>query len=158
MLIFPSFLLEDVCQAMTANTEAVTAPKISQEPCCHLVVCLFLVLTGGRVIFNVGNDSPTLTGAKITFTIDLEFPHNQRVQPNGDVVWAEDCVINGKHHLHTHTVDIIVSIHKAQDFLHFYAALLEMPICKFQFLSGCCFNFFSFFKYRKLIVVSGMSS
>uniref|UniRef100_A0A3Q3X605 PKD domain-containing protein n=1 Tax=Mola mola TaxID=94237 RepID=A0A3Q3X605_MOLML len=54
---------------------------------------------GGRVIFNVGNDSPTLTGAKVTFTIDLEFPHNQRVQPNGDVVWAEDCVINGtKYH------------------------------------------------------------
>lgn len=103
MLIFPSFLLEDVYQAMTANTETVTAPKISQEPCGRLVVCLFLLLTGGRVIFNVGNDSPTLTGAKVTFTIDLEFPHNQRVQPNGDVVWAEDCVINGKTPFtHTH--------------------------------------------------------
>nr|XP_046252484.1 premelanosome protein b [Scatophagus argus] len=54
---------------------------------------------GGRVTFNVGNDSPTLTGAKVTFTIDLEFPHIQKVQPNGDVVWAEDCTINGtKHH------------------------------------------------------------
>ncbi|XP_053704918.1 melanocyte protein PMEL-like [Synchiropus splendidus] len=50
---------------------------------------------GGRVIFNVGNDSPTLTGAKVTFTIDLEFPHNQRVTPNGDVVWAKDCLVNG---------------------------------------------------------------
>ncbi|CAK6973325.1 premelanosome protein b [Scomber scombrus] len=50
---------------------------------------------GGRVTFNVDNDSPTLTGAKVTFTIDLEFPHNQKVQPNGDVVWAEDCVVNG---------------------------------------------------------------
>ncbi|XP_068194121.1 premelanosome protein b [Antennarius striatus] len=50
---------------------------------------------GGRVIFNVGNDSPTLTGAKVTFTIDLEFPHSQRVHPNGDVVWTEDCIING---------------------------------------------------------------
>ncbi|GAA6216735.1 melanocyte protein PMEL-like [Lates japonicus] len=49
---------------------------------------------GGRVSFNVGNDSPTLTGAKVTFTIDLEFPHNQRVQPDGDVVWAEDCIVN----------------------------------------------------------------
>eukprot|EP00064_Thunnus_orientalis_P020260 superscaffoldBa00005476_g20394 len=49
---------------------------------------------GGRVTFNVGNDSPTLTGAKVTFTIDLEFPHNQKVQPDGDVVWAEDCVVN----------------------------------------------------------------
>lgn len=50
---------------------------------------------GGRVTFNVGNDSPTLTGAKVTFTIDLEFPHNQKVQPNGEVVWAEDCILNG---------------------------------------------------------------
>ncbi|KAF1389994.1 hypothetical protein PFLUV_G00053460 [Perca fluviatilis] len=50
---------------------------------------------GGRVTFNVGNDSPTLTAAKVTFTIDLEFPHNQKVQPNGDVVWAEDCIVNG---------------------------------------------------------------
>lgn len=51
---------------------------------------------GGRVIFNVANDSPTLTGAKVTFTISLEFPHNQKVLPNGDVVWAEDCVLNGE--------------------------------------------------------------
>ncbi|KAM8754213.1 premelanosome protein b [Acanthopagrus schlegelii] len=50
---------------------------------------------GGRVSFNVGNDSPTLTAAKVTFTIDLEFPHNQKVQPDGDVVWAEDCTVNG---------------------------------------------------------------
>uniref|UniRef100_A0A3Q3RSI7 Premelanosome protein b n=1 Tax=Mastacembelus armatus TaxID=205130 RepID=A0A3Q3RSI7_9TELE len=49
---------------------------------------------GGKVSFNVGNDSPTLTGAKVTFTIDLEFPHNQKVQPNGEVVWAEDCIVN----------------------------------------------------------------
>uniref|UniRef100_A0A3Q1JQZ1 PKD domain-containing protein n=1 Tax=Anabas testudineus TaxID=64144 RepID=A0A3Q1JQZ1_ANATE len=54
---------------------------------------------GGRVSFNVGNDSPTLTGAKVTFTIDLEFPHNQKVQPNGEVVWTEDCIVNGtKYH------------------------------------------------------------
>ncbi|XP_059188399.1 premelanosome protein b [Centropristis striata] len=54
---------------------------------------------GGRVSFNVGNDSPTLTAAKVTFTIDLEFPHNQKLQPDGDVVWAEDCVVNGtKYH------------------------------------------------------------
>ena len=45
--------------------------------------------------FNVANDSPTLTGAKVTFSIDLEFPHHQRVQPDGDVVWAEDCTVNG---------------------------------------------------------------
>ncbi|KAK2897167.1 premelanosome protein b [Channa argus] len=54
---------------------------------------------GGKVTFNVGNDSPTLTGAKVTFTIDLEFPHNQKVQPNGEVVWAEDCIVDGtKYH------------------------------------------------------------
>ncbi|XP_075898395.1 premelanosome protein b isoform X2 [Nelusetta ayraudi] len=50
---------------------------------------------GGRVLFNVANDSPTLTGAKVTFTIDLEFPHTQKVLPSGDVVWAEDCTVNG---------------------------------------------------------------
>ncbi|KAJ3585876.1 hypothetical protein NHX12_012284 [Muraenolepis orangiensis] len=50
---------------------------------------------GGRVTFNVGNDAPTLTGAKVTFTIDLEFPHGQKVQPNGEVVWSEDCIVNG---------------------------------------------------------------
>ncbi|XP_067449362.1 premelanosome protein b [Thunnus thynnus] len=59
---------------------------------------------GGRVTFNVGNDSPTLTGAKVTFTIDLEFPHNQKVQPDGDVVWAEDCVVNGTKYLESEPV------------------------------------------------------
>lgn len=61
----------------------------------HCSVFSCLLCPGGRVTFNVGNDSPTLTGAKVTFTIDLEFPHNQKVQPNGDVVWAEDCVVDG---------------------------------------------------------------
>ncbi|KAM6924365.1 premelanosome protein b [Xenentodon cancila] len=50
---------------------------------------------GGRVSFNVGNDSPTLTGAKVSFTIDLEFPHTQKAEPGGRVVWAEDCIVNG---------------------------------------------------------------
>ncbi|KAM6976769.1 premelanosome protein b [Aplochiton taeniatus] len=50
---------------------------------------------GGKPTFDVGNDAPTLTGAKVTFTIDLVFPHNQRVLPNGEVVWAETCIING---------------------------------------------------------------
>lgn len=48
------------------------------------------------MLFNVANDSPTLTGAKVTFTIDLEFPHTQKVLPSGDVVWAEDCTVNGE--------------------------------------------------------------
>ncbi|XP_047426635.1 premelanosome protein b [Mugil cephalus] len=59
---------------------------------------------GGRVTFNVGNDSPTLTGARVTFTIDLQFPHNQKVQPDGDVVWAEDCIVNGTKHLESEPV------------------------------------------------------
>ena len=58
--------------------------------------------TGGRVTFNVGNDAPTLTGAKVTFTIDLEYPHNQKLQPNGEVVWAEDFILNGTRYSHVH--------------------------------------------------------
>ncbi|XP_062314766.1 premelanosome protein b [Osmerus eperlanus] len=50
---------------------------------------------GGHVKFIVGNDAPTLTGAKVTFTIDLEFPHNQKIMPSGEVVWAQDCTVNG---------------------------------------------------------------
>ncbi|KAK2885370.1 hypothetical protein Q8A67_016207 [Cirrhinus molitorella] len=51
--------------------------------------------TGGQLKFDVGNDAPTLTGAKITFTIDILFPHNQKVLPDGQVVWAKNCTING---------------------------------------------------------------
>lgn len=65
------------------------------------------------MIFNVANDSPTLTGAEVTFTIDLEFPHNQKLLPNGDVVWAEDGVFNGEElsrcDADTHSVLLIVS-------------------------------------------------
>ena len=57
---------------------------------------------GGKVTFNVDNDSPTLTAAKVTFTMDLQFPHNQKVQPDGDVVWAEDCTVNGNTHSNIH--------------------------------------------------------
>ncbi|KAK7909607.1 hypothetical protein WMY93_014291 [Mugilogobius chulae] len=54
---------------------------------------------GGKVTFNVENDSPTLTGAKVTFTIELQFPHGQRVlPPGGDVVWAQDGEHNGTRH------------------------------------------------------------
>ncbi|XP_030590117.1 premelanosome protein b [Archocentrus centrarchus] len=59
---------------------------------------------GGKVTFNVGNDSPTLTGARVTFTIDLQFPHNQKVQSDGEVVWAEDCIINGTKYLESEPV------------------------------------------------------
>ncbi|RXN10060.1 melanocyte PMEL-like protein [Labeo rohita] len=50
---------------------------------------------GGQLKFDVGNDAPTLTGAKITFTIDIVFPHNQKLLPDGRVVWAKNCTING---------------------------------------------------------------
>ncbi|XP_057175609.1 premelanosome protein b isoform X2 [Triplophysa rosa] len=51
--------------------------------------------TGGELKFDVSNDAPTLTGAKITFTIDIVFPRNQKLRPVGRVVWAENGTING---------------------------------------------------------------
>ncbi|KAI7789803.1 premelanosome protein a [Triplophysa rosa] len=51
--------------------------------------------TGGEVTFKVRSDSPTLTGAKTTFNIDVQFPQNQTVLPDGQVVWARNCTING---------------------------------------------------------------
>lgn len=53
------------------------------------------MFAGGELKFDVGNDAPTLTGAKITFTIDIVFPHNQKLLPDGRVVWAENGSING---------------------------------------------------------------
>ncbi|KAM9445379.1 premelanosome protein b [Clarias gariepinus] len=54
--------------------------------------------TGGEVKFDVCNDAPTLTGAKVTFTIDILFPENQEVLPNGEVVWGKNCFVNGTQH------------------------------------------------------------
>lgn len=45
--------------------------------------------------FEVRSDSPTLTGAKATFNVDVRFPQNQAVLPDGQVVWARNCTING---------------------------------------------------------------
>ncbi|XP_036386538.1 premelanosome protein a [Megalops cyprinoides] len=53
---------------------------------------------GGEVTFDVRNDAPTLTGAKATFSIDLRFPQNQTALPDGQVVWAQNCTINGTHY------------------------------------------------------------
>ncbi|MGH0185992.1 UNVERIFIED_CONTAM: hypothetical protein FKN15_019936 [Acipenser sinensis] len=50
---------------------------------------------GGNVSLEVSNDGPTLTGAKTTFTIQLRFPGNQTVLPDGQVVWAQNCTVNG---------------------------------------------------------------
>nr|XP_043878799.1 premelanosome protein a isoform X2 [Solea senegalensis] len=51
---------------------------------------------GGEVTFDVKNDAPTLTGARTTFNINLNFPPNQTVLTNGQVVWAQNCTINGQ--------------------------------------------------------------
>ncbi|XP_058022028.1 melanocyte protein PMEL isoform X2 [Ahaetulla prasina] len=50
---------------------------------------------GGNVTFDIGNDAPTLTNAKVTFRIALRFPGNQTALPDGRVVWSQNCIING---------------------------------------------------------------
>ncbi|XP_002934561.3 melanocyte protein PMEL isoform X1 [Xenopus tropicalis] len=50
---------------------------------------------GGQVTFNLVNDAPTLTGAKATFSIQLNFPKNQTVLPDGQVVWGQNRTDNG---------------------------------------------------------------
>ncbi|XP_045931266.1 melanocyte protein PMEL-like [Micropterus dolomieu] len=51
---------------------------------------------GGEVTFDLKNDAPTLTGARVTFSINLNFPPSQRVLSDGQVVWAENTTINGQ--------------------------------------------------------------
>ncbi|KAM9410026.1 premelanosome protein a isoform 2-T2 [Pholidichthys leucotaenia] len=51
---------------------------------------------GGEVSFDLKNDAPTLTGARATFTINLNFPPNQTVLSDGQVVWARNCTVDGK--------------------------------------------------------------
>ncbi|XP_078057383.1 melanocyte protein PMEL-like isoform X4 [Mustelus asterias] len=50
---------------------------------------------GGPISLQVNNDAPTLTGAKATFYINLKFPQNQTIQSDGEIVWAENCTLNG---------------------------------------------------------------
>ncbi|XP_068171494.1 premelanosome protein a isoform X2 [Antennarius striatus] len=52
--------------------------------------------SGGEVTFDLKNDGPTLTGARATFSINLNFPPNQTVRSDGQVVWARNCTINGQ--------------------------------------------------------------
>lgn len=52
--------------------------------------------SGGEVTFELKNDAPTLTGAKATFNINLNFPPNQTVLSDGQVVWAQNCTIDGQ--------------------------------------------------------------
>ncbi|KAM7401952.1 hypothetical protein PAMP_017229 [Pampus punctatissimus] len=52
--------------------------------------------SGGEVTFDLKNDAPTLTGARVNFNINLIFPPNQTVLSDGQVVWARNCTINGQ--------------------------------------------------------------
>ncbi|XP_068576369.1 premelanosome protein a [Cebidichthys violaceus] len=51
---------------------------------------------GGNVTFDLKNDAPTLTGARATFNVNLNFPPNQTTLSDGQVVWAQNCTINGQ--------------------------------------------------------------
>ncbi|XP_062298483.1 premelanosome protein a [Scomber scombrus] len=55
--------------------------------------------SGGEVTFDLKNDAPTLTGARATFNINLNFPPNQTVLSDGQVVWARNCTINGQQYV-----------------------------------------------------------
>ncbi|XP_005371224.1 melanocyte protein PMEL isoform X1 [Microtus ochrogaster] len=50
---------------------------------------------GGQVSLEVRNDGPTLVGANASFSIALQFPERQKVLPDGQVVWANNTVLNG---------------------------------------------------------------
>ncbi|KAJ8390194.1 hypothetical protein AAFF_G00109330 [Aldrovandia affinis] len=59
---------------------------------------------GGDVTFAISNDAPTLTGAKTTFSIEIRFPPNQMVLPEGWVVWAKNGTIDGMHYQQSQAV------------------------------------------------------
>ncbi|CAO2581873.1 Melanocyte protein PMEL [Lemmus lemmus] len=50
---------------------------------------------GGQVSLEVRNDGPTLVGANASFSIALQFPESQKVLPDGQVIWANNTVLNG---------------------------------------------------------------
>ncbi|KAL2776258.1 melanocyte protein PMEL isoform 3 preproprotein [Daubentonia madagascariensis] len=50
---------------------------------------------GGQVSLKVSNDGPTLVGANASFSISLNFPGSQKVLPDGQVIWANNTIING---------------------------------------------------------------
>ncbi|XP_047723669.1 melanocyte protein PMEL isoform X1 [Prionailurus viverrinus] len=50
---------------------------------------------GGQVSLKVSNDGPTLVGANASFSIALHFPESQKVLPDGQVIWANNTIING---------------------------------------------------------------
>ncbi|XP_007467815.1 PREDICTED: melanocyte protein PMEL isoform X2 [Lipotes vexillifer] len=50
---------------------------------------------GGKVSLKVSNDGPTLCGANASFSIALHFPESQKVLSDGQVIWANNTIING---------------------------------------------------------------
>ena len=68
---------------------------LSISLCYDSKLCI-ISFPGGEVTFDLKNDAPTLTGARATFTINLNFPPNQTVLSDGEVVWARNCTINGE--------------------------------------------------------------
>uniref|UniRef100_A0A667G1D8 Premelanosome protein n=1 Tax=Lynx canadensis TaxID=61383 RepID=A0A667G1D8_LYNCA len=50
---------------------------------------------GGQVSLKVSNDGPTLVGANASFSIALHFPESQKVLTDGQVIWANNTIING---------------------------------------------------------------
>ncbi|KAG8452450.1 hypothetical protein GDO86_004297 [Hymenochirus boettgeri] len=49
---------------------------------------------GGEVTFDLVNDAPTMSGALITFYINLKFPQYQSMLPNGQVIWNQDNILD----------------------------------------------------------------
>ncbi|MBV96029.1 Melanocyte protein PMEL, partial [Eschrichtius robustus] len=49
---------------------------------------------GGQVSLKVSNDGPTLLGANASFSIALHFPESQKVLSDGQVIWANNTIIN----------------------------------------------------------------
>uniref|UniRef100_A0A8B9JJF4 Premelanosome protein b n=1 Tax=Astyanax mexicanus TaxID=7994 RepID=A0A8B9JJF4_ASTMX len=84
--------------------------------------------TGGDVKFDVRNDAPTLTGAKVTFNIDILFPANQMVLPDGQVVWARNCIVNGGS-----CIIMPCHVHDFKKLIHVFISPLSAPTDQIPF-------------------------
>lgn len=49
-------------------------------------------LPAGKPKVRLTSDSPALNGSCVSFTAKLEYPPCQKENPDGDLVWDEDCV------------------------------------------------------------------
>lgn len=68
-----------------------------------------LSFPGGQVSLKVSNDGPTLVGANASFSIALHFPESQKVLPDGQVVWANNTIIDGEYLSYSKGSDSLVS-------------------------------------------------